>query len=773
MSDRHPSKARTRKPVNTAAATIASRSWSAATKEGSSEGVQALGSSLPPAHFRSVRRPLVYAPSLALGRLMAERAFGGGLRPLDTPAAEGSVLILRLSSAEWQGPLEAGLRLLAAAHLEPEQDVQREDVAVSGRQARSDSGNDEDDDLARYSWAKRGDSPLRGRGSEFLPRASDHFATPLVEAGWDGEWSDRDRVRIVRAVRQGRSILAVAAWPERQLPIEIRQLATRIIPVAAPDADLLVELAILVNGDCTEPGTAAWSRAKRRLGPLPQLPVRSDPALLDLAYREGQGGAIWLRRISELDQRQRELSLADGPQLEDLHGYGTAMGWARRAAADLAAHAHGKIGWTDVDKGALLVGPPGTGKTTLSRALARSAGISFLSASLAEWQGHKEGHLGSLLRAMRDTFALARRIAPCVLLIDEIDSFGDRRHFDQRNKDYNTQVLNSLLELLDGATPRDGVLVVGCTNDASVLDPALLRPGRLERVIELSLPDAGALEGILRYHLGTDLPGLDLAPFAAAAAAQGATGANVMLWARAARQRARHAGRPLEPTDLKAEVGSVPDKFPPDHLWRTCVHEAGHALGFLLVDRSRSLLGEVAVARTPLERARLGLGGVTEVDFERAFPLQTSITPRRFARYLRGVLMGRAAETVLCGEPSAGAGGSNRSDLAVATRLTTVVFAEMGMSGSGSGLLWRSAADRPDRVLAASPRLEWDVAAALADAERQALRLAVRCRAAIQRLARTLRERSVLKQGEVRDALRGIERTARADRTSNREVHWR
>lgn len=748
MSNRRRSEGQSRTPVKTAAA-----------KQAPSGGIQDCDLPLPPAHFRSVRRPFVCVPSLVVGRLMAERALGGGLRPLDAPAAEGTVLILRPPSADWQAPLEAGLRLLGSAHREPEEDIERED-SVSNRPAKSYSGEHADEDASLYAWTKRESVPGHRREPEIHSQTSYQFLMPLVEAGQDGEWSDRDRIRILRATRQGRAILAVAARPERQLPEEIRQLAARTIPVPAPDTDLLVELAILLDGDCSEPGSAAWRRAKRRLGPLPSLPLRPDAALLDLAHREGQSGADWLRRVSELDHRRRELSRADGPPLENLHGYGAAMSWARSAAVDLAAYASGELRWADVDQGVLLVGPPGTGKTTLARALANSAGVSFLSASLAEWQGAREGHLGNLLRAMRETFADAHRLAPCVLLVDEIDGFGDRKSFDRRHRDYNTQVVNALLELLDGATPRDGVLVVGCTNDASVLDPALLRPGRLERVIELSLPDAEALEGILRFHLGADLPELDLSPLAAAAAAQGATGANVMLWVRAARQRARHAARPLAAADLTAAVGSVPNEFPAEHLWRTCVHEAGHALGFLLLDRSRSLLGEVAVARSPLERARLGVGGGTKVDFNRAFPLQTSITPTRFARYLRAVLMGRAAETVMCGEPSAGAGGSERSDLALATRLATVALSEMGLGGSRLGLLWRRAADNPERALAASPRLECDVAGTLADAERQALRLAIRCRPAIQRLALALRERSVLQPPEVREALRGSGRMA-------------
>ncbi|MBY0336608.1 MAG: AAA family ATPase [Acetobacteraceae bacterium] len=718
----------------------------------------------------------MHVPSVALGRLLAERALGGGPRPLDAPVAEGAVLILRAPSAEWQAPLEAGLRLLAAAHGEAGEHREREDApATRGATSRADTWDDEEEDLALYARANRDNRSGRDNGprrppepGSLPPLTPGRFPMPLVEAGRDIEWTDRDRLRIEAAHRQRRAVLAVAARPERRLPPEIRQLAARTIDIPGPDEALLVELAVLLDGVAAEPGTAAWTRARRRLGPLPPLPLNPDPALLDLAHREGEGGALWLRRVAALDARRRELSAATGPRLEDLHGYGEAMDWALRLAADLRAYVAGQLRWEDVDKGALLTGPPGTGKTTLARAIARSAGVAFLSASLAEWQANRDGHLGDLLRAMRADFALARRNAACVFLNDELDGIGDRRRFDGRHRNYSTQVVNSYLELLDGAIPREGVVVIGCSNDASAIDPAILRPGRLERVIEIGLPDAAGLAGILRFHLGNDLPDLDLAPLAAAAAAREATGANVMLWVRGARQRARHAGRQLELSDLEAEVGTAPDAFPPEHVWRAAAHEAGHALGFLLVDRSRSLLGEVAVARTPLERARRGLGGSTEVDFARAFPMQTSVTPRRLAKYLRALMMGRAAEAVLCGEPSAGCGGSEQSDLAVATRIATVALGAMGMGGAGGGLLWRPMAGDPDRVLAANPRLEREVALALAEADRQALRLAFRCKPALLRLAGVLRERGALGADEVREALRGADAGAPGVREARR-----
>src|SRR3546814_1911731 len=111
--------------------------------------------------------------------------------------------------------------------------------------------------------------------------------------------------------------------------------------------------------------------------------------------------------------------------------------------------------WEDVDCGVLISGPTGVGKTMFAGALARTCDCPLVSASLGEWQA--AGHLGDLLKAMRRTFDEARRCAPCILFIDEIDSFGDRAAFDSHHRDYGIPLVNAFLEELDGARGREGV----------------------------------------------------------------------------------------------------------------------------------------------------------------------------------------------------------------------------------------------------------------------------------------------------------------------------
>lgn len=191
------------------------------------------------------------------------------------------------------------------------------------------------------------------------------------------------------------------------------------------------------------------------------------------------------------------------PTVETLHGYGAARQWALDLNQDLALWRNGSLPWSQMSTKLLLSGPPGTGKTTFAKALCNTLQVPLLATSVSTWL--EPSHLGDVIKRMRISFEEARKHAPAILFVDEIDGIGKRGRNDEYD-DYWNSVVNKLLELLDGSTKSEGLIIVGATNHPDVIDPALLRSGRLETRIEIPLPDVDALVGILAHHLGHDCP---------------------------------------------------------------------------------------------------------------------------------------------------------------------------------------------------------------------------------------------------------------------------
>ncbi|RYZ80237.1 MAG: ATP-binding protein, partial [Proteobacteria bacterium] len=214
--------------------------------------------------------------------------------------------------------------------------------------------------------------------------------------------------------------------------------------------------------------------------------------LLWAALRKGRSIEDVLARLAKTAAPSGIRSRAkvpDIPPLTSLHGYASAKTWGIELAEDLSDWSRGEIDWSEVDKGIVLSGPPGVGKTIFAKALALHCNVPLIATSLGQWQAN--GHLGDLLKAMRRDFSKAKESVPSILFCDELDSFGDRKSFSDDNRDYSTQVVNAFLEHLDGLGGREGVVVIGATNNIQRIDPAILRPGRLDRHVVISLPDAG------------------------------------------------------------------------------------------------------------------------------------------------------------------------------------------------------------------------------------------------------------------------------------------
>lgn len=406
------------------------------------------------------------------------------------------------------------------------------------------------------------------------------------------------------------------------------------------------------------------------------------PRQVDLAFTFGLTVEECQRRLAFLVEARPSTELDNGPRLEDLHGYGAAKAWGLSLARDLKAYASGDLNWREVDRGALISGPPGVGKTTFVAALARSCGVPLISSSVAQW--YATDHLGVTIQQIRALFASAAAKAPAILFIDEIDGLGDRNRADARHLDYISQIINIVLEEMDGIRGREGVVVIGATNHPGRVDGAVKRPGRLDREIEITLPGKDELAGIYRTHLEGELPQLDLQPLASISL--GATGAHIESWVRGARRIARDHGRALQLGDLVEMARGSASSLAPDLLHEVAVHEAGH--GFMAI---QSQLART-VSLTIGERGN----SMGKTLFERVtHTRETRETCLALARYILG---GRAAEQVLLGKVSSAAGGADESDLSHATSLIAAAEASLGLGQSGS-LIWLGEPDETRRLL--------------------------------------------------------------------------
>ncbi len=453
--------------------------------------------------------------------------------------------------------------------------------------------------------------------------------------------------------------------------------------VLVPSENLLterLELAADVVVAVSEPSARHFLAGAFRLG-VPGLTMRDAEYLagLDLdqvsfAIRKGRPVLNGVRRLKAMPRPEKvEIVAVRGPDLTALSGYGEVKEWGLQLAADFTEWREGRIAWTDVDRGALISGPPGCGKTTFAAALANSCGIELVTASAASWQA--KGHLGDYLKAMRSTFDEARRKAPCVLFLDEFDSFGDRdANREDHNIDYKRQAINGLLEAIDGSSKLDGVVLIGATNYPQDVDAALLRPGRLERQLRVPMPDAEAREAILRQHLNGALPEGDLGPFVQAT--EGQTGAVIELVAKDARRRARLRRSVLEMSDIDA-VLPARVKLSRCDMIRIAAHEVGHAIVGVLLEVDR--LVEITIKDHVFTGVALQAPGTTVFTPNgRIFK-----TAAHYKDHICVLLSGTAAEELVFGDRADGSGGSEGSDLAMASEMAARLERRLGL---GRGL---------------------------------------------------------------------------------------
>ncbi len=327
-----------------------------------------------------------------------------------------------------------------------------------------------------------------------------------------------------------------------------------------------------------------------------------------------------------------------------------------------------------IPKGALLVGPPGTGKTLLARAIAGEAGVPFFTISGSDFV---EMFVGVGASRVRDMFEQAKRNAPCIIFIDEIDAVGRSRGAGLGGgNDEREQTLNQLLVEMDGFEANDGIIIVAATNRPDVLDPALLRPGRFDRQVTVGNPDVIGREKILKVHMRNVPLAKDVDPKIIARGTPGFSGADLAnLVNEAALLAARRGKRVVamsEFEDAKDKILMGPERrsmvMSQDEKELTAWHEAGHAIVALKVPKA-----DPVHKATIIPRGR-ALGMVMQLPEDDKLSMSRIEMTSRLAI----IMGGRVAEEEKFGDEAVTAGAA--SDIQQATRLARAMVTRWGLS---------------------------------------------------------------------------------------------
>lgn len=374
---------------------------------------------------------------------------------------------------------------------------------------------------------------------------------------------------------------------------------------------------------------------QRANGLLPEDVDKLDFPDLVLALRPGSSARDCVRRLKALGEQKRMARLVahrmTGPRLEDIPLPAAVRGWALGCLDELNQIGAGTLQPSQL-RFAVLEGPPGTGKTMIAQALARSAGWPLRMATMGDWFSTSDGHLGGVSKAIVAFFDSVLEHDNCVAFIDEIDGLPDRATLDTRDRQWWTVVVNLFIKQIDRLRSSDkNIMIIGATNHVERLDAALTRPGRMENRIHVPVPQTeDEIRAIFAFYLAPDLLESELVSLASLA--QGASPAQIEGWVKQARAQARHEDREVTLDDLLTLV-APPDPRDPSDIRAAAIHEAGHAV----------IATELGIGvRHVTIIAEGGSGGVT-----RTAPIRTMLNREQLEDYVTVLMAGRAADLVL------------------------------------------------------------------------------------------------------------------------------
>ncbi len=407
-----------------------------------------------------------------------------------------------------------------------------------------------------------------------------------------------------------------------------------------------------------------------------------------------------------------------------------------------------------VPRGVLLSGEPGTGKTLLARAIAGEANVPFFAASGSDFSGIIVG-LG--VAKIKEMFEMAKRNAPCILFIDEIDAIGQKRSMQIHNDQDREQTLNQLLIEMDGFANNTGVIVLGATNRVDMLDPALLRPGRFDRQVYIELPDLSGRNEILKLYANRVKMASDVDLMDVARGTTGFSGADLEnLLNEAALHAVRVGHSEIQATDIDEARDKIMmgprkvRKIREDDKKLTAYHEAGHAF----VSNHYADITDPIHKATIIPRGR-ALGMVQHLPIDD----KVSMTVAEVRAQLSISLAGRAAEEVFFGSNKITTGAE--SDIAGATRLARYSVTTAGLSDKiglvainqsntfGGRSALENASEKTAEIVDAEIRNWMDAA------HNDAIKILKQNKTVVEKLANELLKRETLTGEEIREIISG------------------